>query len=267
MEDIGIARAGAHRDSTAGIRLMSRTSLLNRRLAQPAGADVDAEHGKHDHQQDSASRRSNRISVPRRRVPDRWPPGADKAHHRGLAHIDLEPQQSVARIAGHDPGAARQNRMQASQPRAGRTDALDWLSCRHSRRSRRTACRAPRFEWMASAITPAIGPRPKADDEDQGGTRFPGTVRANSSNPAHRKNAAMARARCFSAAKKKNSAQRRTLRRSRLPDIADQQGFSPRKPQPILAPAPEPLAHIGPDPRAVLEREDPIEIANEVAEK
>ena len=46
-------------------------------------------------------------------------------------------------------------------------------------------------------------------------------------------------------------------------DIADQNGLA-EHPKPF-APAPEPLADVGPDPRAILQSEDAIEIAREVS--
>ena len=46
-------------------------------------------------------------------------------------------------------------------------------------------------------------------------------------------------------------------------DIADQDGLA-QHPEPF-APAPEPLADVGPDPAAILQRENAIEVAGEVS--
>ena len=66
----------------------------------------------------------------------------------------------------------------------------------------------------------------------------------------------------FAAAKKFR--QKAPSRAEQRADIGDQQGLA-EQPQPF-APAPEPLAEIGPDPLAGVECEDAVEIADEVAD-
>ena len=114
--------------------------------------------------------------------------------------------------------------------------------------------------WMAMARTPAIGPRPKAMTKISANT-ISGTVRQNSSRRlttmrSHGAGAVFSAARKFSAKRQHRARQRA--------DIADQDGLAQiERP---FTPAPEPFAEIGPDPVAVLEREDPVEIADEIAE-
>jgi hypothetical protein len=72
--------------------------LAEQPATHPAGANIDDEHGDDDHQQD-------RADVGIVEFPDcddellADAAGADKTHHRGAAHVDLKPQQRVARKA------------------------------------------------------------------------------------------------------------------------------------------------------------------------
>ena len=160
--------------------------------------------------------------------------GADEAHHRGAAHVDLEAQQRVAGEAGRhlrQHGEAHAGRSSLRRSSARPRPA----SCRRSRRSRKTALPSAPVEWIAIASTPAIGPRPKAITKISANT-MSGTVRQNSRSAATT-NRSHGAGEVFWAAKKFSA--KRQHRPGQGADIADQNGLA-EQPQPF-APAPEPF--------------------------
>src|SRR5215468_9234477 len=106
---------------------------------------------------------------------------------------------------------------------------------------------------MAIANTPAIGPSPNAMTKIRANT-IDGTVRANSSARRTTK-------RSHGAGKEiERKGQRRAGQRA---DIADQDRLGEQL-EPLL-PAPEPFTEVGPDPGLVIQRQDAVEIADEVS--
>ena len=185
--------------------------------------------------------------------------GADKAHHRGFANVDLEAQQRIAGDSRPPPAATRANRMQDSQlAPVERTPSTGFMSA-FSTISENSFPSAP-VEWIAIASTPAIGPRPKAMTKISANT-MPGTVRANSSRRRMTKRSHGAGEVFWASEEVQCKGKHRPDQGA---DIADQNGLA-EHPQPF-APAPEPLAEIAPHPRAVFQRQNAVEIADEVSE-
>ena len=158
----------------------ARASLPNSRPRTQPVRDIDDEHGDDDHQQD-------RADVGIVEFPDRDDElladaaGADEAHHRGAAHVDLEAQQRVAGKARRDLRHAPRTACTDSQlAPVERTPSTGFMSM-FSTISENSLPSAP-TEWIVIASTPAIGPRPKAITKISANT-MSGTVRQNSSKP------------------------------------------------------------------------------------
>ena len=154
-----------------------RSSRPIRRWRSTLGQRVDHRHGDHDQHQD-------RRDVGIVELADRLDQvladaaGADEAHDRGAAHVDLEAQQRVAReVRQRLRQRAEAHRRPASARRSAVTPSTGFMSM-FSTTSANSLPSAP-MVWMAMASTPAIGPSPKAITNISAKTSS-GTVRQNS---------------------------------------------------------------------------------------
>src|SRR6266700_7224965 len=97
--------------------------LAEQAAADPAGADIDAEDDDDDHHQDGADVRIIELADRNHELLP-YAAGADKAHHGGFAHVDLEPEQCVARVTRDH--LRQYGEPHAGEPtRAGRAHTLD----------------------------------------------------------------------------------------------------------------------------------------------
>src|SRR6185437_3973220 len=223
--------------------------------ADPAGADIDHEHREDQHQQDRADVRIVELADRRNQFhPDAA--GADKTHHRGAAHIDLEAQQRVAGKTGRD---LRQHREahRGDPARAGGAQAFDRLHV--DILDHFGVLLAERADRMDGERENA-GHRTKTEGNDEDQREY--DIRhgaAEFQQPLDDKAGPGTRRGIFSGQEIAGKAEHGARQRS---DIAYQDGLTEQQ-RPFF-PAPEPIRNTGPDPLSAIQREDAVEIADEM---
>ena len=179
-EHVGMARpeAGAVGERHgASALVIARCSRPISAWRSALGDEIDHHDGRDDQQQD-------RRHVGIVELADRLDQvladaaGADEAHDRGAAHVDLEAQQ---RVGGEIRQHLRQRRRSGSSATRFAPVAVapsTGFMSMFSTTSANSLPSAP-MVWMASASTPGIGPRPNATTNSSANT-ISGTVRQNS---------------------------------------------------------------------------------------